>query len=181
MKHAFSPLSLAAVIALACAGSAQAADGTITINGQITDVTCNVAVNGGTQNATVTLPTVSTSSLDAAGKTAGATPFNITLSGCVSATGGTLNTASTWFEPGATVDSTTGRLISNGTVNNVQVELLSSSMTAIKAGAATQHDTPVSISSGTGTLSYYAQYHATNGAATAGSVTASVQYTIVYQ
>ncbi|KXU38143.1 fimbrial protein [Ventosimonas gracilis] len=181
MKHIFSPLSLAAAIALACAGSAQAADGTITINGQITDVTCNIDVNGGGSNGTVTLPTVSTSTLDAAGKTAGATPFNITLSGCASASGGTLNTASTWFEPGANVDSTTGRLISTGTAGNVQVELLNSAMNPIAAGAAVQNDTPANISSGTGTLSYYSQYYATGGAATAGTVATSVQYTITYQ
>jgi len=178
MKHTFSSLSVAAAIALACAGSAQAADGTITINGQITDVTCNIAVNNGSNNATVTLPTVSTSALAAADQTAGATPFKIALSGC---SGGTMNTASAWFEPGANVDSTTGRLKSNGTATHVQVELLNSGMSPIAAGAATQNDTPVNISGGTGTLSYYAQYHATGGAATAGSVTTSVQYTIQYQ
>jgi len=79
MKHVFSPLSLAAAIALACAGSALAADGTITITGQITDMTCNIAVDGGSNDATVTLPTVSTGSLDAAGKTAGAKPFKIVV------------------------------------------------------------------------------------------------------
>jgi len=56
MKHVFSPLSLAAAIALACAGSALAADGTITITGQITDMTCNIAVDGGSNDAAVTLP-----------------------------------------------------------------------------------------------------------------------------
>lgn len=43
--------------------SAMAADGTINFNGKVTDTTCSIAVNGGTGNATVTLPTVSSNSL----------------------------------------------------------------------------------------------------------------------
>ncbi|EBW6663863.1 type 1 fimbrial protein, partial [Salmonella enterica subsp. enterica serovar Reading] len=43
-----------------------------------------------------------------------------------------------------------------------------------------QNDIPVDISSGSGSLNYFAQYYAT-GTATAGSVTTQVDYTMVYE
>lgn len=165
---------------MALCGSAMAADGTITITGAVTDTTCNVAVNGGSANATVVLPTVSASTLAAAGNTAGTTPFSIALTGC---TGITLNTARTWFETGSNVDTVTGRLNSTGSATNVQVELLNSAQNPIVAGgtpgSTTQNDVPVDISSGSGTLNYYARYYA-KGPSAAGSVATQVDYTIVY-
>nr|WP_219816766.1 fimbrial protein [Citrobacter amalonaticus] len=164
--------------------SAFAADGTITINGQITDTTCTISVDGGSNDATVTLPTVSASTLSSPGATAGATPFTISLSNC---SGTSINTASTYFEPGAYVDSTTGRLNIDSTAADaatfVQVQLLNADRNAIVAGASAangQNDIPVSIASGNGTLNYFAQYYAT-GTSTAGSVTTQVDYTMVYE
>lgn len=164
-----------------CAGSAFAVDGTITINGKITDTTCDISVNGATNNGTVTLPTIQATALPAAGEVAGSTPFDIKLSSC---SGSTLGTASTLFEPGTYVDMSTGRLnnSASGTASNVQVQLLNSALSPIKAGAAqpSQNDIPVDISSGAATLNYFAQYYAT-GAASAGTVNTQVDYTIVYQ
>jgi major type 1 subunit fimbrin (pilin) len=181
-KYAISALALA--LSSGVVTSAFAIDGTITINGQITDTTCIISVDGGSNDATVTLPTVSVAALAAVGSTAGATPFNISLSGC---TGTSLNTASTYFEPGTYVDSQTGRLNIDTTAadaaSNVQVQLLNSARTAIVAGASVangQNDIAVDISSGSGVLNYYAQYYAT-GASTAGSVTTQVDYTMIYE
>lgn len=181
MKYNIATLGAAVAFALAFSSSASAADGTITINGEITDTTCNISVNGGAADATVVLPTVSASSLAAAGETAGATPFNIALSGC---TGTALGTATTWFESGLNVDSTSGRLNNTGTATEVQVQLLNSGMAAIMAGGPQggggQNDIPVDISTGDGTLNYYAQYYAT-APSTAGTVVTSVEYTLVYE
>lgn len=181
-KYTISALALA--LSSIVASSAFAADGTITINGQITDTTCTISVDGGNTDATVTLPTVSVSSLATTGATAGATPFNISLSNC---TGLSLQTASTYFEPGAYVDSQTGRLNIDTTApdaaGNVQVQLLNAERNAIVAGASVdngQNDIPVDITSGSGVLNYYAQYYATD-ASTAGSVTTQVDYTMVYE
>ncbi|WP_052282903.1 fimbrial protein [Kluyvera genomosp. 1] len=183
-KYTTAISALALVVSSAFAASAFAVDGTITINGKITDTTCTISVDGGSNDATVTLPTVSSSTLTAAGQTAGATPFNISLSSC---SGTSLNTASTYFEPGAYVDSTTGRLNIDSTAadaaTNVQVELLNADRNAIVAGASVangQNDVPVDISGGNGTLNYFAQYYAT-GASTAGSVTTQVDYTMTYE
>lgn len=181
-KNKFSTVAL--IVSSVFAANALAVDGTITINGKITDTTCTVSVNGGTADATVTLPTISATALPNVNSTAGATPFNISLSGC---TGTSLSTASTYFEPGTFVDTSTGRLNIDGTVadaaTNVQVQLLNANRDAIVAGAsvaAGQNDVAVDISSGSGTLNYYAQYYAT-GAVGAGSVTTQVDYTITYQ
>jgi major type 1 subunit fimbrin (pilin) len=170
---------LAVVAALSLASSAMAADGTITITGTVTDTTCSIAVNGGTADATVTLPTVSTSSLAASGDVAGTTLYTIDLTDC---SGTTLNTAHAWYEAGANVDTDSGRLNNNssGTTTNVQVQLLNSDLGVITAGVEEQGDVTVSISSGSGTLEYYAQYYAT-GASTAGAVSTSVDYTIEYE
>ena len=61
--------------------SAFAADGTITINGLVTDNTCVVTTPQG-KDLTVTLPTVSKLSLASDGATAGRTPFTLGLSNC---------------------------------------------------------------------------------------------------
>lgn len=181
MKYNIATLGAAVAFALAFSSSASAADGTITINGEITDTTCSISVNGGAADATVVLPTVSASSLTAAGETAGNTPFSIALSGCA---GTALNTASAWFESGLNVDGTSGRLNNTGTATEVQVQLLNSGQDVIVAGGTpgggTQNDVPVDITGGSGTLNYFAQYYATNQS-TAGTVTTSVEYTLVYE
>lgn len=179
-----SILALGVATSLSVSSLAMAVDGTITINGQITDTTCTISVDGGSNDAVVTLPTVSSSTLGSVGERAGATPFNISLSNC---SGTALGTANTYFEPGAYVDNVTGRLnidtTASDTAANVQVELLNSSRDPIVAGASVatgQNDIAVDISSGSGTLNYYAQYYAT-AASSAGSVTTQVDYTMVYE
>jgi major type 1 subunit fimbrin (pilin) len=112
--------------------------------------------------------------LAAAGATAGDTLFNISLTGC-SAT-----TATAYFEAGANTDASTGRLKTNAT--NLQIQLLNASGSAINvAGASTaaQATSAVNVSSGSGTQSFIARYYAT-GATSAGAVTSSVTYSMVY-
>lgn len=180
-----SVMCISLMTVLSCvSNSIFASDGTITINGQITDTTCSISVNGGSNDATVTLPTISSSTLSEAGETAGATPFRISLSNC---SGTALGTASTYFEPGAYVDSSTGRLnidtAAADAAKNVQVELLNSDRNSIVAGAAVangQNDIPIDISSGSGVLNYYARYYAT-AKTSPGAVTTQIDYTMTYQ
>ena len=99
MKNALAIALIAAVGFVALApNQASAVDGTINVTGTINSSTCKI--NGGNSPATVnvTLPTVSTTSLTAAGQTAGRTAFNLALSGC-----GALTKAQTYFEPGPTI------------------------------------------------------------------------------
>lgn len=158
---------------------AAAADGTITFTGNVTAQTCTINGGGANNNFTVALPTVSASSLAAAGQTAGRTPFKIALTACTPATG----TVHTFFEPGPTTDLATGNLIvATGGASNVEIGLLNSNFSAIKAGAAdaSQNSQTAAITAGSATLNYYAQYTAT-GAATAGAANSSVMYTLSYQ
>lgn len=174
-------IALFSAVLLATIAQANAADGTITINGLVTDKTCDIVTPQG-KNFTVTLPTVSKQTLATAGEVAGRTPFTINLSDCSE------GKVATYFEPGATVDFNTGRLNNqdaNG-AKNVQVQLLGSNNQPILVqqaganGAQTNSQWVDVVDGGTAALDYYAEYYAT-GASTAGPVTTSVQYTIIYQ
>ena len=163
-------------IALAAAAvlltqAAQASDGTITFNGQLTTSTCTITGGG---NQTVTLPTLSTATLATNGATAGDTLFKIDLTSC------TASTANAYFEAGANTDASTGRLKTNAT--NLPIQLLNASGTPINVAGSTtnlQNTTAATITSGSGSQSFIARYFAT-GATTAGAVTSSVTYSMVY-
>ncbi|MCC3345098.1 fimbrial protein [Psychrobacter sanguinis] len=155
--------------------AAHASEGQINITGQITDRTCKVD-NKTTQDYSVVLPTVSTSSLAAAGQTAGRTPFTINLTDCSE------GKVATYFEPGSTVDYDSGRLKNvNGSAKNVQVQLLGDNNQVIQVLAGPQENSQeVSVAAGgSAALNYYAEYYA-QAQTTAGTVDTSVKYTIIY-
>ena len=174
-------LALIAALSVVGIANAQAADGTITINGLVTDKTCDIVTPAG-KDFTVTLPTVSKQTLAAAGNVAGRTPFQIKLANCSE------GKVATYFEPGATVDFNTGRLLNQDATGakNVNVQLLGSNnqvipVLAAGANGAQANSQWVDVAkAGSADLNYYAEYYAT-GASTAGKVTTSVQYTIIYQ
>ncbi len=156
--------------------AAHASDGTITINGQVNAATCTVAVTG-TSGSTVTLPTVATTVLAAAGNTAGQTAFSIGLTGCSAG----VTKAATYFEAGPNVNAA-GRLNNPVGAANVNVELVNSNGTTpivIGSAAPTTGIGSFPVASGSATLNYFARYYAT-GAATAGAVATSVTFSMVY-
>lgn len=175
-------LTIASALALgSIATQAFAADGTISFNGTVSAQTCTIGAAGGTNNATVTLPTVAATSLATPNATAGTTQFSIKLTGCT----GPATEAAVWFESGSNVNAATGRLINTGTASNVDVALYNTgSVTPISvgqgSGAIGSSGAAFPITSNTATMNYQAKYYAT-GAATAGTVVASVNYTIQYQ
>lgn len=153
--------------------AAHAADGTVKINGLVTDQTCEV--NANSKDITVTLPTVGAGSLATAGTTAGRTPFTINLDNCKA------GDVSAFFETGGHVDAASGRLNNTGGATNVQVQLLNDSSAVIPLLATQTGTTKVTVApdGGSAALNYYAEYYAT-GQATPGTVATSVQYTISY-
>lgn len=157
-------------------GSANAADGTISFTGQIVAQTCKVTNSA----PSVTLPWVFAPSLLTVGATGGATPFAINITGCDS----TVKTAQTFFS-GANIDASTGNLKSTGPGTNVQLQLLNAGDSSIiqlnQNTVAAQHSLPANVSSGNVTLNYIAQYVAPTGNASAGAVTSSVAFTMIYQ
>ena len=161
--------------------ASHAVDGTINFNGEITDKTCTISSPQG-KDFTVTLPTVSSSALSAAGQVAGRTPFSISLTQC------SAGDVATYFEPGSTIDISSGRLNNVAATNAataVKLQLLGDNslfIPVVSAGAgATQANSQlVTVASdGSANLNYFVEYYAT-GAATPGEVASSVKYTIIY-
>ncbi|WP_250525506.1 fimbrial protein [Caballeronia sp. GAWG2-1] len=182
MKKIILPLvAVSMSLAGAAAHAAPAGNGgTLTINGELTANTCTVSGNAQGNNFTVTLPALAAAELTDAGSSAGATGFNIALSNCTPATGN----VHTFWEYGANTLAD-GNLKNNGTATNVEVQLLdyNGSGQAIDVSKAdgAQQSQDVAITSGSASLQYAAQYSSPMGAATAGTVTSQVTYSMVYQ
>ncbi|EQA1694738.1 fimbrial protein [Enterobacter hormaechei] len=174
------------MLGLASASSQAASTGTITFNGELTDTTCDVDVNGQGSDATVTLPTVSINQLTAAGNTTGRTSFNMNLSKCVIGTEGGHSKVAAFFQPGDTVDLSTGRLKNvGGDATNVDLQLLDASgnYSVINIGNTDQVNDMAYVdiqADGTALLPYAVEYYA-NGQTTAGTVTSSVVYNLQYK
>ncbi len=158
--------------------AAYASDGTITVNGQITANTCTI--NAGTPDLAVTLPTVSTAALPA-GAVAGATAVTMNYSACTS----TPTTATVYFEANANIDPATGCLtntaVSGG--SNVEVCFLNRDGTSIDMSKPTtsQGVESAALSGGSGASTFLVEYAAHTAAATAGTYTSLVTYSVVYQ
>ncbi|SIT50578.1 Fimbrial protein [Paraburkholderia piptadeniae] len=181
MKVKKSGLLIATAIAAGAAlpTASFASDGTITFTGNITPNTCTISGNGGGPSFTVQLPPVSVGSFTASSPVSGKTPFNIALTNCTPSTG----SASVYFEPGASVDLSTGQLKNmTGTATYVQVQLLDSNeqKVVIGAGYSPSNQTWVSIVNGSATMTYKAAY-AMTGTVGAGTVNTTTMYSIVYQ
>ncbi|MDO1528967.1 fimbrial protein [Fulvimonas sp. R45] len=159
--------------------AARAADGTVTFNGKVLSSTCTVSnATGG--NVAVTLPDVPVSNFTAQGSTAGLTPFSLNLTGCPTTPSGVVVGAA--FS-GASIDGTTGA-IKNATGagnSNVEVQMTNAGGTAVNLNTNPNPVNATISAGGTATLSYQAQYYQpTSTAVTAGTVAASVTYTLTY-
>lgn len=170
--------TLSALVLTALFGANAHANNTITFLGEVSDQTCEVAINGATANPTVLLPTVSTADLAAAGSVAGETPFTLSVSGC------TIN--ATQALPIKTVfvgNSVTaaGNLGNTGTATNVSLQILDAvgGNAVDLTGVATVDGLNVAAGDSTASHDFAVQYYA-EGAATAGTVVSSVQYAISY-
>jgi major type 1 subunit fimbrin (pilin) len=185
-SRSISAFAVGATLA-ALSGHALASDGTITFTGSIDASTCTVVTTGTGGSFTVALPQVSSSTLAAAGETAGTTAFTIKLTGCSDIAGN----VSTNFEAGTAIDVATGRLKNTtvaGGATNVQIQLLNGndgSPIVVGSPAASQNSHGVALTSdgatppkGSATLNYFARYYAT-GASTAGSVASLVTYSMI--
>lgn len=155
--------------------------GVITFQGEITAPTCVVNGGKGGENFEVFLPKVASSDLREAGKTAGDTKFNITLSNC-GYLGGKVRAN---FQEGNTVDVRTGRLtlqsVENGAAaENVQVELANESGDPISITGDDQKTAYFPIDdNGGANMSYVARYYSV-GKAKAGLVRSQVTYVLQY-
>ncbi len=208
-KPATPILSASAGAALVCGvlflnlpGAALAVDGTITINGEITDQTCKINGVAPPANIWVTLPKISRSALKTKGDVAGATPFQIALTECPATLSGEVRA---YFEPGRTTDYGTGNLIAYGistditaaassipadlgtAKSNVQIQLANIDGSVIRMGsdastqAARGETLQMSGATKSATLRYLARYVRTGDTEPeAGKLVSYVTYSILY-
>lgn len=186
MKKSVISASVVAILAAASLSAQAASTGTITFNGELTDTTCEVDINGQGSDATVILPTVGVNQLTASGETTGRTSFNMNISDCVIGTEGGHAKVSSFFQAGNTVDLSTGRLKNvGGTATNVDLQLLdaSNSFNPINVGNTDQVNNTAYVdiqADGTAYLPYAVEYYA-NAQTTPGTVTSSVVYNLQYK
>ncbi|MFJ2975364.1 fimbrial protein [Kluyvera sp. NPDC087067] len=163
MKHVI-PFAL-----LFCSASAFASDGTVTFSGTITDTACTISAS----DVTVDFGTVAASSFKAKGDSVGGRSFQLTLANCP------YDSATVRFDGSADpegklfqIDSGTGKAsdvaIAIFDANNLQVlpNTPSSSYALSKTAA--------------NTLNFSAKLQSTADKVTAGDITSTSNFTIVY-
>lgn len=182
---------LLAGIAAGAANMAMANTGTITFSGQVVASTCAVTVNNTTANATVTLPTVNNLDLNGTGKTAGATPFTIDVTGCTAISNPSIASIKTRFLAQNVNGANLANTANTTPATNVAIQLLQDTGVIGSKDDTALNFTTGYAESGTKLLAdaidsnvvkfpFVAQYIAT-GAAAAGTVQAIVDYELVYQ
>lgn len=171
-------LTLSALVLTALFGANAHANNTITFLGEVSDQTCEVAINGATANPTVLLPTVSTADLAAAGSVAGETPFTLSVSGCTINATQALPIKTVFVGNSVTV---AGNLGNTGSATNVSLQILDAvgGNAVDLTGVATVDGLNVAAGDSTASHDFAVQYYS-DGAATAGTVVSSVQYAISY-
>ncbi len=159
------------------------ANSTITFSGEVTDQTCQVAVNGFT-DPTVILDSVPVSALDGAvGRSAGETAFTLQLTDCVAPTADEHFT--TLFQ--ATNPSAAGNLVNTAAsgATGVALQLLDSvggNPVDLAGGAAVPAGDIVLANGATSTSYDYAvQYVSEAATVTPGPVLGAVTYTLRYE
>ena len=193
MKKLSLALLTTTLCAVAATTSVFAADGTITINGRVITSTCTLtggdSAGTGTQNVTVTLPTVQNSVFGAANTTAQPTNFTLALTNsagnapCDAVTIAGLQgiTLGGPTNAGQYVSGDTTRLVNTvpGSTVNVQLELASVS-TPIDFALTNQLTNSNATSPTSGIWNMQAQYFSPTATPAAQQVTSVVNYILNY-
>lgn len=181
---------LAIALLLACGLAvplATAADGTITLTGEITGTTCTISggtggVAGSGANFPVVLDKVQASALSTEGATASAKPFFIYVGGGASCADAT-KVAVLYESTSPAINPATGNLRNmppKTAAAKVEVQILDGATRKpmdLRTGHASSTAT---VTGGLATLPFAARYIATGGAAGAGLVTTAVQYSVIF-
>ena len=169
--------------------SAFAADGTINITGAIQGMTCTIGGGTGTTptgggNFGVELITVQTSALASAGQVAAAKPFSIQLGTDGTAPCPVGTRAAVLYEATSPlINPVTGNLMNAAATDpatNVEVQIVDMTTNTAMNLASGDLSAEVTTTGPTTQLPFAAQYIATGGAATAGNVETSVQYSVQF-
>ncbi|HVI56691.1 MAG TPA: fimbrial protein [Luteibacter sp.] len=173
----------ALLIAGAAAPSAFASAGTITFDGEITNVSCSVSGEGGVgPNFTVNLAGVDASKFTGIGTRVGETGFRIYI-GKPGETNCT-DTTKVWasFDPdSALVDSTTGMVkVTSGTATGVQFRLMNENQELIDIWG-DQKPIKKDIVNNQAVLAHVVAFEQTGATVAPGKATGSVKYTIRFE
>lgn len=176
-------LALALTCAILSPLSAQAFDGTITFEGNITNGTCAVSTSAGATDMTVTMPITPSSALAKAGSASQAVSFSINLSNC---SADMRNIISAYFQSPNT-NAATGNLKNtavSGAASNVEVQILDKSVSPINLSLNAEqqylaYSGDTEIINGAATMRYGARYIST-GLIKPGLLTTSTNYTVIY-
>jgi major type 1 subunit fimbrin (pilin) len=159
-----------------------AAPNTIHFQGEVTDQTCEVAINGNAADATVLLPTVPANALASAGDTAGQTTFTVGVTGCMAPVS-TSEAINTLFVGNLT--TTAGNISNTGDATHVALQLLDPAAPSAPFNVSgTGYAAPglvLDVGETSASHDYAVRYITEDGGATPGSVLGSVQYSVVYQ
>ncbi|AJJ10667.1 putative fimbrial protein [Yersinia rohdei] len=172
----------ALALAISSTATFAATNGTVSFEGKLINETCQIQT--GDEDILVILPTLSTASLDGAGKEAGSTNFTISVVDCPAAVTGVAAHFEAINSDG--VNPTTGNLTNSATTDaagQAEVRLYnlgdSSQIRVGNTGAMFNVTPGADDAPGTATMSYAGGYYAT-AATTAGIVNAKVQYVLAY-
>ncbi|NQD60315.1 fimbrial protein [Enterobacter sp. CM29] len=167
----------ATLILTFCGASAATASNTITFNGMVLDQGCDIAVDGGTANATVDLGSTAATDLATKGDLGAPKQFVFDLNNCPTST-----TANIVFSGPVDAVAADPSYFANtatlGAATNVAVQLKQggSNGTIVKNNA---DNDPITFTDGTASQTYTAQMIAT-GQAVAGDVNAVITYNVRY-
>ncbi|MHC8346675.1 fimbrial protein [Pseudomonas sp. RT6P73] len=153
-----------------------ASQNTLTFKGEVASQTCQVSIDGSSATV-VLLPTVSAQSLNKKDTTAGETTFSVMLSDCAAPKQDT--PILTRFQGSNVTEG--GNLGNTGTASGVAVQLLDPNGEPVRLSGLTSVEGLVLKQDSTSADSTFSvRYISEGGKATAGSVTATVQYSISY-
>lgn len=172
-------LTLPATVLLALvAGGAQAATGgQISFTGHVLEDTCDVSVNGGGADASINLPSISTSEFDTVGSTAGEQRFTITLNGCSVGQTYKVDFGSANINPG------TGNLTFNGealSMSGIELQIANEELEAIDLRTNDNNASKLLEEAGPLEFAYYARYVQTSELVSAGTADTALLYSIRY-
>lgn len=180
-KKLFSTVTsgAAAAAVLALVSGSAFADNTIKFQGEVSDQTCVVSINGNSSSPLVLLPTQPTSALATSGTTAGDTAFTLALTGCTASSSATA-IKTVFVGNNLTSD---GRMGNTGTATNVTLRLVDPANPSTPLDLTGQVGAPgldLAANATSASHDFAVQYYA-EGQSTPGSVLGSVQYSISYQ
>lgn len=174
-----------AIVSLIGLNAAQAADGQITFNGTVVTSSCKIQVGDNATTSTLNLNKVATSQLKAQGDKSGRMGFKVSVYDCATSGAGIPTQVGLTFEPGASVNPVTHQLTAGsaaGAATGVEIAILNDKQEKILLGQphASSNSQFVPITDGKAVLNYSAEYVAATDTVTAGSMSATLAYSLTY-